>query len=118
MERYHFVQIVSSQSKMHRLRKIIEDCTFTYPSDIIDLSAFSDIMQRTGKSDDGTPRYSDEELAYRCPMGLELAARITTNYLALKTIYNQRHNHKLEEWRDFCKEIETLPYAAELILKK
>lgn len=115
MERYHFVQIVSSQSKMHRLRKIIEDGTFTYPSDIIDLSAFSDIMQRTGKCEDGTPRYSDEELAYRCPMGLELTARITTNYLQLKTIWNQRHNHKLEEWRLFCGRIESLPFAAEFI---
>jgi hypothetical protein len=74
-------------------------------------------MQSTGDID-GKPRYTDEQLAYMCPMGLELTARITTNYLALKTIYNQRHNHKLEEWRDFCKEIETLPYAAELILKK
>ena len=115
MERYHFVQIVSSQSKMHRLRKIIEDCTFTYPSDIIDLSAFSDIMQRTGKSDDGTPRYSDEELAYRCPMGLELTARITTNYLQLKTIKNQRKNHKLAEWETFVEWIDSLPCAKELI---
>jgi hypothetical protein len=115
MERYHFVQIVSSQSKMHRLRKIIENVTFTYPSDIIDLSAFSDVMQRTGKKEDGTPRYSDEELAYRCPMGLELTARITTNYLALKTIYAQRHNHKLTEWKDFCRFIESLPFAGELI---
>jgi hypothetical protein len=118
MERYHFVQIVSSQSKMHRLRKIIEENTFTYPSDIIDLSAFSDVMQRTGTKDDGTPRYSDEELVYRCPMGLELTARITTNYLQLKTIYNQRKNHKLQEWRDFCCEIEKLPFAKELIINE
>jgi hypothetical protein len=48
-------------------------------------------------------------------MGLELTARITTNYLQLKTIYAQRHNHKLEEWRDFCRFIESLPFAGELI---
>lgn len=117
LERYHFVQIVSSQSKMHRLRKIIEENTFTYPSDIIDLSAFADVMQRTGTKDDGTPRYSDEELVYRCPMGLELTARITTNYLQLKTIYNQRRNHKLQEWREFCRTIEALPFAKEFITK-
>lgn len=118
MERYHFVQIVSSQSKMHRLRKMMEDGTFTYTSDIIDLSAFSDVMQRTGKRDDGTPMYSDEELAYRCPGGLELTARITTNYLQLKTIYNQRKNHKLAEWRDYCEFIKLLPFSEEFIIGK
>ena len=118
MQRYHFVQIVSSMSKMHRLRKMLEDGTFTYPSDAIDLSAFSDCMQRTGKNDDGTPMYSDEELAYRCPMGLELTARITTNYLQLKTIYNQRKNHKLPEWLMFCDFIKSLPFADEFIIGK
>ena len=49
MERYHFVQIVSSQSKMHRLRKMLKDCTFTYPKDKICLSAFSEVMQSTGE---------------------------------------------------------------------
>lgn len=116
MERYHFIQIISSQSKMHRLRKIIENCTFTYPRDIIDLSAFTDILQRVGKKDDGSPLYSDEELIYRCPGGLELTARVTTNYLQLKTIYQQRHNHQLQEWRDFCGFIESLPYAKNLII--
>ena len=118
MERYHFVQIVSSMSKMHRLRKMMENGTFTYPSDVIDLSAFSDVMQRTGKLDDGTPMYSDEELAYRCPGGLELTARITTNYLQLKTIYNQRKNHKLHEWVQFCDFIKSLPFAEEFITGK
>ena len=118
MERYHFVQIVSSQSKMHRLRKMMENGTFTYPSDVIDLSAFSDVMQRTGKLDDGTPMYSDEELAYRCPGGLELTARITTNYLQLKTIYNQRKNHKLHEWVQFCDFVKSLPFAKEFIIGK
>lgn len=115
LERYHFVQIVSSMSKMHRLRKIINNGTFSYPSDIIDLSAFSDIMQRTATKDDGSPLYSDEELIYRCPMGLELTARITTNYLQLKTIKNQRKNHKLTEWKTFVEWIDSLPFAKEFI---
>lgn len=31
------------------------------------------------------------------------------NYETLMNIYNQRKNHKLDEWKDFCKWIETLP---------
>ena len=41
---------------------------------------------------------------------------MTTNYRALKTIYSQRKNHRLPEWREFCEEIKKkLPYADILI---
>lgn len=33
------------------------------------------------------------------------------NYEVLANIYEYRQNHKLDEWRDFCKWIETLPYS-------
>ena len=39
----------------------------------------------------------------------------TANYAVLRNIYFARRNHKLQEWRDFCKWIETLPWAKELI---
>lgn len=37
------------------------------------------------------------------------------NYQVLRNIYFARRNHKLDEWRDFCKIIEELPYSKELI---
>ena len=40
----------------------------------------------------------------------------TLNYENLRSMYHSRRLHKLEEWREFCKWIETLPYAAELIV--
>ena len=42
----------------------------------------------------------------------------TANYAILRNIYFQRQNHKLTEWHKFCKWIETLPYAKELITLK
>lgn len=33
------------------------------------------------------------------------------NYEVLANIYRQRKNHKLDEWREVCKWIETLPYS-------
>lgn len=39
------------------------------------------------------------------------------NYEVLANIYRQRLNHKLDEWREFCKWIEQLPYS-ELITGK
>lgn len=40
----------------------------------------------------------------------------TLNYETLINIYKSRKHHKLDEWRSFCKWIETLPYAKELII--
>lgn len=40
---------------------------------------------------------------------------IQLNYQVLRNIYFSRKNHKLDEWVEFCKVIETLPYAKQLI---
>ena len=55
------------------------------------------------------------EILYTNPAGFTLTARMTTNYRCLKNIWRQRRDHRLPEWREFCKWIETLPYAKELI---
>lgn len=36
---------------------------------------------------------------------------VTLNYAVLKNIFQYRKEHKLDEWREFCKWIETLPYS-------
>ena len=36
---------------------------------------------------------------------------VMLNYEVLANIYNSRRNHKLDEWKDFCKWIEGLPYS-------
>lgn len=40
----------------------------------------------------------------------------TLNYETLVNIYYARKEHKLEEWHTFCRWIEELPYAKELIV--
>ena len=58
------------------------------------------------------------QVLYNVPSGFELTARLSTNYRCLKNIYYQRRSHRLPEWQEFCKWIETLPLADELILTK
>lgn len=41
---------------------------------------------------------------------------VQLNYEVLAHMYHDRKDHKLDEWREFCKTIETLPYAKELII--
>lgn len=40
---------------------------------------------------------------------------VTLNYEVLRNMYHARKHHKLQEWIDLTKVIETLPYAKELI---
>lgn len=41
-----------------------------------------------------------------------------TNYQTLRRIYFARRNHRLPHWKEYCKWIETLPYAKELIIRE
>lgn len=50
------------------------------------------------------------------PSSYNQTRNVMMNYEVLANIYKSRRDHKLDEWRDFCKWIETLPYA-ELVCK-
>lgn len=50
------------------------------------------------------------------PMGKVQKTVDMFSYQALRRIYFQRKDHRLPMWHDFCRWIETLPYAKELIL--
>lgn len=108
-ERYGHIDIITMQSKMHSLDKMFS-VQFRNPVDIN--TAITELFRKMIREENG-----NVELAYNCPMGVCLTARVSTNYMQLKTIYAQRKNHKLPEWRQFCDWLETLPYA-ELITQK
>lgn len=45
------------------------------------------------------------------PMGFHLTANVEMNYEVLANMYHSRKGHKMFEWKDFCKWVETLPYS-------
>lgn len=110
-ERYHFLDFVSSQSTMHRITRfdIAEQCNeYVTKQTIENVSALVSAYKATPSAD------SYLTVLYNVPTGFRLTARITTNYRQLKTIYRQRHDHRLPEWREFCEWVETLPMWKEL----
>ena len=136
-ERYHFFDFVSSQSTMHRITKFDLDKAYIKYVDplIIEImkkkvNEYNMLTNKLARIRDGaTEDYSEKELLeiltekyleilYSNPCGFRLTARMTTNYRQLKTIYHQRKNHRLPEWRAFCRWVESLPYFKELILKE
>lgn len=44
------------------------------------------------------------------PSSYNQTRNVFLNYEVLANIYKSRKNHKLDEWREFCKWIESLPY--------
>ena len=45
------------------------------------------------------------------PSSYNQRATVQLNYVVLRNIYHSRKNHKLDEWVNFCKWIEQLPYS-------
>lgn len=127
-ERYRFLTFVSSASTMHCITKfkLKEQCNRYVDDRIIDIvqnkiNEYNRICKLVPESDatkeaiEKTKKELYLEILYNVPAGFELTARMTTNYRCLKNIWRQRRSHRLPEWREFCKWIETLPYAKELI---
>lgn len=121
-ERYRFLEFVSSQSTMHRITKFDLDGQYIEYVDHRIIEIMKEKVERYNRlvelrPETLIPEYEDEikeaylEILYSNPAGFKLTARMTTNYRCLRNIYIQRRNHRLPEWRAFCRWIETLPYA-------
>ena len=113
IQRYHFLDIVSSQSKMHNILSFdfYSDCTEYVDIKIKEILAFFQDEYRKNNTYENFRRILDNT-----PSGLLMTARITTNYLQLKTIYFQRKNHKLKEWATFLEWCESLVKFKDLIV--
>lgn len=114
LQRYHWVDIVTSNSKMHKLCQLVEADSF---NKYVDQRAIDLTKEYVVKFNE-TPSYENRiKLLSNCPQGIELFMRVSTNYLQLKTIYAQRYNHRLiEDWGAMCDFIKSLPYAKEFKL--
>lgn len=105
-ERYHFLDFISSMSTMHKLNEFELDISYIEYVDDRIIQIMKELQEeyRKNPSEKNLLR-----LLYSNPVGMKLTAGMSTNYLQLKTIYYQRRNHGLPEWRSFCKWVESLP---------
>lgn len=58
-----------------------------------------------------------QEIRNLLPSGYMQRSTVQLNYEVLLNMYKSRKNHRLQEWRDFCDWIETLPYFKEICLE-
>lgn len=115
-ERYHFFDFISSQSTMHRIARFdVEKQYIEYVDPRMIEIMKEKVDAYNAETDPKEKELKYLQLLYSNPCGFKLTAKMTTNYRQLKTIVMQRSNHKLPEWRAFCKEVrEKFPYFEEL----
>lgn len=58
-----------------------------------------------------------QEIRNLLPSGYMQRSTVQLNYEVLLNMYKSRKNHRLQEWRDFCSWVETLPYFNEICLE-
>lgn len=123
IQRYHFLDFISSQSTMHRLVKfkIKENCV--EDTDRLILERYQELLDDYNDNKGMTISVDEDKKKWRTlvaslPCGFVLGATMTTNYRQLKTIVNQRKNHKLKEWHEFCSWCESLPMFKELCISQ
>lgn len=112
-ERYKFLVFTSSQSTMHRISQMdIAECC----SERVDPRVIEVLNEKIDKYNETKSLEDYRDVLDNLPSGLQLTARMTTNYRCLRNIHEQRKNHRLDIWQQFCKEIEEFPMAKELIV--
>lgn len=123
LDRYHFIDYVSSQSKMHRILKMDLNKTCNKYVTETSINLLNYLIEEYNKINNDTDFkvklrngevVTNKEDVFNMiiantPSGIMLTARMTTNYLQLKSIVNQRSNHKMQEWRLLCDYFKTLP---------
>ena len=116
-QRYHWLDFISSQSTMHCLLKfdIEKQCVKDTNKEVLKIvSKIKDEYNAIPEEEVEQRKEKWRELVASTPCGFCLGASMTTNYQQLKTIFNQRKNHKLQEWHVFCDWCLTLPRFSEL----
>ena len=118
---YKVGTVANSCSKMHK----IHEKEFT-PDDFshehltpISIHVFKHTIDALNSSRREFLKTNDKKFWWQMiqllPSSYNQRRTVSLNYAVLRNMYHARKDHKLDCWRDFCKWIETLPYARELI---
>ena len=116
---YKVGTVRNSCSKMHTIHiKPFDIDDFTHEGCDKIPAAIDTLMYVVGECEHLRQLYNDTEqkkywraIIELLPESFNMRATVQMNYAVLRNMYHARKNHPLDEWRDFCRWIETLPYS-------
>ena len=114
---YKVGTVANSCSTMHKIAEkefTLEDFSHEHLYDI-SINKFNNLICRLNECREKylETKYKDWwwQMIQLLPSSYNQTRNVMMNYEVLANIYRQRKNHKLDEWREFCKWIESLPYS-------
>ena len=129
---YKIGTVANSCSTMHKITEkefamedfscehLIDTCLLE--SVINELNIYRSIYNNYDKqTDDYKKEFSKKDIWWQMiqllPSSYNQTRNVMLNYEVLANMYHSRKNHKLDEWREFCKWIEDLPYSDLIIME-
>ena len=121
---YKVGTVANSCSTMHKIVEkefTLDDfsCEHLSEGEYGNIELFKSIITCLNVARDWFIKTKDKEFWWQMiqllPSSYNQTRNVMLNYEVLANIYHSRKNHKLDEWIEFCKWIESLPYA-ELII--
>lgn len=89
------------------------DVNFNYPL-VTAIKYLNDVREKFIKTKDKVYWWQMIQLL---PSSYNQTRNVMLNYEVLANMYHSRKNHKLDEWREFCKWIESLPHSDLIIME-
>ena len=104
----------STMHKIHAKEFTLEDFSCEHLSRV-SLSVLNNVIEQLNWCRDSYLETKDKgcwwQMIQLLPSSYNQKRKVMLNYEVLTSMYHQRKNHKLDEWREFCSWIETLPYS-------
>lgn len=120
---YKVGTVANSTSMMHKLGSrflSVDDFGFDDPADEENLELVEHVNRRIlawHKAAKKKPSAQWRRMVQSVPQCFLYRRTVTMNYENLKNMYKSRRNHRLEEWREFCRWVDSLPYSELITLK-
>lgn len=113
---YKVGTVRNSCSTMHRLgTRPLSKIDFEEDISNFVIDELNELGERYRETKDFQYRY---KMRGKLPWSYLQRSTIAANYAVMRNMYFWRHDHRLVQWREICRWIETLPYAQELICAK
>ena len=115
---YKVGTVANSCSTMHKIQEkefTFEDFSCEHLIDTVSIEYLEDTIKRLNWCRDNYLEDPRKDLWWQMiqllPSSYNQTRNVMMNYEVLANIYKSRRVHKLDEWIEFCKWIETLPYS-------
>lgn len=111
---YKIGTVANSCSTMHKLMsKPFEISDFSIEH-LVEFCVFDDLIKDLNYYRNKYLKTNNKQYWWQViqtlPMSYNQKRTVMLNYEVLANMYKDRKDHKLDEWRDFCEFIKTLPY--------